>query len=66
MREIQQEILCALLRTLLNRDLITQDIHDKSKAPIQSWRFLAGGTIQKRMIQRIWPVPVGISVGNGE
>ena len=36
MREIQQEILCALLRTLLNRDLITQDIHDKSKAPIQS------------------------------
>ena len=46
MREIQQEILCALLRTLLNRDLITQDIHDKSKAPIQSWRFLAGGQIK--------------------
>ena len=34
MREIQQEILCALLQTLLNRDLITQDVHDKSKARI--------------------------------
>lgn len=34
MREIQQEILCALLQSLLTRDLITQDIHDKSKARI--------------------------------
>lgn len=34
MREIQQEILCALLRTLLNRGMINQDIHDKSKARI--------------------------------
>lgn len=34
MKEIQQEILCALLQTLLNRNLITQDVHDKSKARI--------------------------------
>ena len=33
------------------------------KVCIQSCRFLAGGAIQKRRIQRIWPVPVGISVG---
>ena len=36
------------------------------KARIQSWRFLTGGENQKRMTQRIQPVPVGISVGNGE
>ena len=31
MRQVQQDILCALLRTLLDQELITQDLHDKSR-----------------------------------
>ena len=34
MKEIQQEILCALLQTLLNRNLITREIHDKSREKV--------------------------------
>ena len=34
MNEVQQEILCVLLQTLLYKELITQDIHDKSRNKI--------------------------------
>ena len=34
MNEVQQEILCVLLQTLLDKDLITQDVHDKSRNKI--------------------------------
>ena len=34
MNEVQQEILCVLLQTLLDKELITQDIHDKSRNKI--------------------------------
>ena len=31
MNEVQQDIMCVLLQTLLDKELITQDIHDKSR-----------------------------------
>lgn len=34
MRQVQQDIMCVLLRTLLDKELITQDIHDKSRNKI--------------------------------
>ena len=34
MNEVQQDILCVLLQTLLDKELITQDIHDKSRNKI--------------------------------
>ena len=34
MNEVQQDILCVLLRTLLDKELISQDIHDKSRNKI--------------------------------
>ena len=34
MKKVQQDIMCALLQTLLDKELITQDIHDKSREKI--------------------------------
>ena len=34
MNEVQQEILCVLLQTLLNKELISRDVHDKSRNKI--------------------------------
>ncbi len=34
MNEVQQEILCVLLQTLLDKELISRDIHDKSRNKI--------------------------------
>ena len=34
MNEVQQDIMCVLLQTLLDKELITQDIHDKSRNKI--------------------------------
>lgn len=34
MNEVQQDILCVLLQTLLDKELITQDIHHKSRNQI--------------------------------
>ena len=34
MNEVQQEILCVLLQTLLDQELISRDIHDKSRNKI--------------------------------
>ena len=34
MNEVQQDILCFLLQTLFDKELITQDIHDKSRNKI--------------------------------
>lgn len=34
MNQIEQEVMCVLLQTLLDKDLITQDIHDKSQMEI--------------------------------
>ena len=34
MNEVKQDILCVLLQTLLDKELITQDIHDKSRNKI--------------------------------
>ena len=34
MNELQQDILCVLLQTLLDKKLISQDIHDKSRNKI--------------------------------
>lgn len=34
MRQVQQDILCALLRTLLDKGLITQELYDKSRNKI--------------------------------
>ena len=34
MNEVQQDILCVLLRTLLDKELISQDIHDKPRNKI--------------------------------
>ena len=34
MHEVQQEILCVLLQTLLDKELISRDIHDKSRNKI--------------------------------
>ena len=34
MKKVQQDVMCVLLQTLLDKDLITQDIHDKSREKI--------------------------------
>ena len=34
MNEVQLDIMCVLLQTLLDKELITQDIHDKSRNKI--------------------------------
>ena len=34
MNEVQQDIMCVLLQTLLDKELITRDIHDKSRNKI--------------------------------
>lgn len=34
MKKVQQDVMCVLLQTLLDKELITQDIHDKSRAKI--------------------------------
>ena len=31
MNEVQQDVMCVLLQTLLDKELITQDIHDTSR-----------------------------------
>ena len=31
MKQVQQDVMCVLLQTLLDKELITQDIHDKSR-----------------------------------
>ncbi|MGM9659377.1 MAG: hypothetical protein ACI3WQ_02140 [Faecousia sp.] len=34
MNEVQQDILCVLLQTLLDKELITQEVYDKSRNKI--------------------------------
>ena len=34
MKKVQQDVMCVLLHTLLDKELITQDIHDKSRSRI--------------------------------
>ena len=34
MKKVQQDVMCALLQTLLDKKLITQKIHDKSRDEI--------------------------------
>ena len=34
MKMVQQDVMCVLLQTLLDNELITQDIHDKSREKI--------------------------------
>ena len=34
MKKLQQDIMCVLLQSLLDKELITQDIHDKSRGEI--------------------------------
>ena len=34
MKKVQQDVMCVLLQTLLDKELITQDIHDKSRSKI--------------------------------
>ena len=34
MKKVQQDVMCVLLQTLLDKELITQDIHDKSRQKI--------------------------------
>ena len=34
MKRVQQDVMCVLLQTLLDKELITQDIHDKSREKI--------------------------------
>ena len=34
MKKVQQDIMCVLLQTLLDKELITQDVHDKSREKI--------------------------------
>ena len=34
MKKVQQDIMCVLLQTLLDKELITKDIHDKSREKI--------------------------------
>ena len=32
MKKVQQDVMCVLLQALLDKELITQDIHDKSRS----------------------------------
>ena len=34
MNKVQQDVMCVLLQTLLDKGLITQDIHDKSREKV--------------------------------
>ena len=34
MKKVQQDVMCALLQTLLDKELITQNIYDKSREKI--------------------------------
>ena len=34
MKKVQQDMMCVLLQTLLNEELITQNIHDKSREKV--------------------------------
>jgi len=34
MKKVQQDMMCVLLQTLLNKELITQNIHDKSREKV--------------------------------
>ncbi len=34
MEKVQQDVMCALLQTLLDKNLITQDIHEKAREKI--------------------------------
>lgn len=34
MKKVQQDVMCVLLQTLLDKELISQDIHDKSRRVI--------------------------------
>lgn len=34
MKKVQQDMMCVLLQTLLDKNLITQDVHDKSREKI--------------------------------
>ena len=34
MQQVQQDLMCALLRSLLDKELITQAVHDKSREKI--------------------------------
>ena len=34
MKQVQQDVMCVLLQTLLDKELITQDVHDKSREKI--------------------------------
>ena len=42
MNEVQQDIMCVLLQTLLDKELITQDINDKSRNKILGTLDLPG------------------------
>lgn len=34
MKKVQQDVMCVLLQTLLDKELITKDIHDESREKI--------------------------------
>ena len=34
MKKVQQDVMCVLLQTLLDKQLITQDIHEKAREKI--------------------------------
>ena len=34
MKKVQQDVMCVLLQTLLDKELITQNIYDKSRSKI--------------------------------
>ncbi len=34
MKKVQQDVMCVLLQTLLDKELITQDIYDKSREKV--------------------------------
>jgi len=34
MKEMEKSIMCVLLRSLMNKNLITQDIHDQAKEKV--------------------------------
>ena len=36
MKKVQQDVMCVLLQTLLDKELITQDIHEKAREKILS------------------------------
>ena len=34
MKKVQQDVMCVLLQTLLDKNLITQDIHEKARVKV--------------------------------